>query len=52
VGVPAKVIKYRFDENTIESLINIAWWDWDRVSLEKNFNELNDVSGFIEKFKK
>ena len=52
VGVPAKVIKYRFDENTIESLINIAWWDWDRVSLEKNFKELNDVSSFIKKFKK
>jgi len=25
-GVPAKLIRYRFDENTIEELLNSAWW--------------------------
>lgn len=28
-GVPAKVIKYRFDEQTIEKLLKLAWWYWD-----------------------
>jgi len=51
VGVPAKVIKYRFDENTIASLLTIEWWNWDRKTLEKNFKDLNDVPSFIEKFK-
>jgi hypothetical protein len=51
VGVPAKVIKYRFDEKTIESLLSIEWWNWDRAQLEKNFKDLNDVPTFIEKFK-
>ena len=51
VGVPAKVIKYRFDETTIESLLTIEWWNWERAQLEKHFKALNDVKLFIEKFK-
>lgn len=27
-GVPAKVIKYRFDEKTIEKLLKIKWWEY------------------------
>lgn len=27
-GNPAKVIKSRFDESTINALLDIAWWDW------------------------
>ena len=29
VGTPAKVIKYRFDEQTVDRLLKIRWWDWD-----------------------
>lgn len=28
-GNPAKVVKKRFDEETIRRLLEIAWWDWD-----------------------
>jgi acetyltransferase-like isoleucine patch superfamily enzyme len=28
-GVPAKVIKYRFDEDTIKELLALKWWDYD-----------------------
>lgn len=27
VGVPAKVIKYRFPEETVNRLLKIRWWD-------------------------
>ena len=27
-GVPAKVIKYRFDQATVENLLRIKWWEW------------------------
>ena len=27
-GVPARIIKFRFDEQTIEELLDIRWWDW------------------------
>ena len=32
-GNPAQVIRYRFSEDQITSLLNINWWDWtdDRV---------------------
>jgi len=26
-GIPAKIIKYRFDEKTIEILLSLNWWD-------------------------
>ncbi len=28
-GNPAKVVKMRFDDKTIERLQHISWWDWD-----------------------
>lgn len=52
VGVPAKIIKYRFDEPTIKALMDIKWWDWDRATLEENYKDLNDLTLFIEKLKK
>lgn len=27
-GNPAKIIRYRFDENTIEKLLSSSWWDY------------------------
>ncbi|MDD4556197.1 MAG: CatB-related O-acetyltransferase [Alphaproteobacteria bacterium] len=27
VGCPARVLKFRFDENTIEKLLKLKWWD-------------------------
>ena len=27
-GVPARVIKYRFEEPVIERLLRLRWWDW------------------------
>ena len=29
VGVPAKVIRYRFDDETVQSLLELKWWDLD-----------------------
>lgn len=34
-GVPAKLIRYRFDPATIQKLLSIAWWDWPTEKLEK-----------------
>ncbi len=50
VGVPAKVIKYRFDEKTIEKLQEIAFWDWSHEQVRENFRDLLDVPSFIEKY--
>ena len=46
VGNPAQIIKYRFDEKTIERLLKIKWWDWDveKVKFAANFlrGDLNE----------
>jgi phosphonate metabolism protein (transferase hexapeptide repeat family) len=50
VGVPAKVIKKRFDDQTIAKLLEIRWWDWERASLEERFDDLIDMNVFLEKY--
>ena len=36
VGVPARVIKFRFDERTIRELLDIRWWDWPEETIMNN----------------
>jgi len=50
VGVPARVIKYRFPQNVADQLQAIAWWDWDRATLVERFNDLLDLDGFLAKY--
>jgi len=52
VGVPAKVIKKRFDDATIRQLLDSEWWNWDRTELEKNFDDLLDMKVFLAKHAK
>ena len=47
-GVPAKIIRYRYDEETINFLLEIKWWNKDITWLIANKELLID----IEKFKK
>jgi phosphonate metabolism protein (transferase hexapeptide repeat family) len=49
VGVPAQVIKYRFDADTVAQIMNTRWWDWDRRTLEERFNDLLDPEAFLQK---
>jgi phosphonate metabolism protein (transferase hexapeptide repeat family) len=50
VGVPARPIRRRFDEETIVRLLEIAWWDWDRATLEARFDDLLDLASFLAKY--
>ena len=47
-GNPAKIIKYRFPEKIIESLLRIKWWDWDIDKIHDNFKYFNRVEEFVE----
>ncbi len=35
-GVPAKLIRYRFDEEIRNGLEKLAWWDWSEEKLREN----------------
>ncbi len=35
-GVPAQLLKYRFDGDTIDKLCQLRWWDWDEAKVRQN----------------
>lgn len=50
-GNPARVVKYRFDEQTRAALLRISWWDWPEEKVTRLRHEIDspDVQGFIER---
>jgi acetyltransferase-like isoleucine patch superfamily enzyme len=48
VGIPAKVIKYRFDEQTIKRLLEMQWWNWPETDLQKVADKEFNVNEFIK----
>jgi len=40
-GVPAKIIKYRFNKEKIKKILDSEWWTWDLNKIKKQINELN-----------
>lgn len=35
-GVPARIIKYRFEKEIIEKLMTLEWWNWNVEKIRKN----------------
>ena len=52
VGVPARVIRFRFAENLRERLLALAWWDWDRQRLAAALPDFRHlpIEEFLEKY--
>ena len=48
-GIPARPIKKRFSEETIEKLLDLQWWDWPREKLAENIEAIKN--GCIEQIK-
>lgn len=50
-GNPAKILRYRFDEDTIAGLQKIAWWDWPPKLQQARREDLAlPVLAFVEKY--
>ena len=49
-GVPAKLIKYRFEKEKIEKLLMIKWWNWTREEIENNLEFFFQPDEFLCKF--
>lgn len=39
-GNPARCLKQRFDQNIIDELLTIAWWDWDIEKISRNLEAI------------
>lgn len=50
-GVPAKILRYRFDKTICENLEKITWWLWseDKIRMEVDILSSRDIDEFIEK---
>jgi acetyltransferase-like isoleucine patch superfamily enzyme len=51
-GVPAKVIKYRFEEDTIRLLHQVQWWNQSPTWLKEHAALMRDVNAFAQFFSK
>ena len=51
-GVPAKIIRYRFDKKTIERLLQLQWWDLDyRLFKDIEFDNIDRAIEQLEMLK-
>ena len=51
VGVPARIIRYRYAPDEIAALNRIAWGDWPDEKIRKNYNDFYlDIKEFIKKY--
>jgi aminocyclitol acetyltransferase len=49
-GVPAKVKRYRFQPDMIETLLRVKWWDWSADEINTNADALMSPELFMERF--
>lgn len=51
-GNPAKIIKYRFNEEIIKKLLTIKWWNWseEKILANSHYFSNENVSEFCDKF--
>lgn len=47
-GVPAKLIKKRFDDDKIAALLEMKWWDKGEVFIKEHIEKFYDVNRLIE----
>ena len=50
-GVPAKLIKKRFNDSTIEELLSFSWWDKDELWIKEHSSFFDDVNTFLKLLK-
>ena len=51
-GNPAREIRCRFDDEQVEALLAIAWWDWPDDVIRERVPQLSsgDVDGFLRRY--
>lgn len=52
-GIPATIVKMKYEKSTIESLQKIAWWNWENNKVEENWKDFYlPIESFINKWNK
>lgn len=51
-GNPARLIRKRFDDETIDAFEKMKWWEWDDNTIEKYADKFTVPSELIEAWKR
>ena len=51
-GVPAKIIRYRFDEETIKKLEHEQWWDKGLEYIKDNYIKMHIPNQYVKEIKR
>jgi len=49
-GLPAKEIKKRFNDEQIQKLLKIKWWDWDTNRIRKSTEFFSNIDLFLKNY--
>jgi acetyltransferase-like isoleucine patch superfamily enzyme len=49
-GNPAKIIRYRFQENQIKAMLSIRWWDWPKDIIKSRAVDFLNIDSFVKKY--
>lgn len=47
-GVPARVLRYRFEKEEIEKLLQVKWWNHDQEWIRKHRDKFRDIKSFLK----
>jgi acetyltransferase-like isoleucine patch superfamily enzyme len=47
-GIPAKHIKFRFEEEVVKKLLEIEWWNWSDEKLKSKLAEFRNPGAFVK----
>ncbi|MFC5701772.1 CatB-related O-acetyltransferase [Cohnella faecalis] len=50
VGIPAKVVRYRFEPAQCERLRQTRWWEWPEAKIRENRRLFGDADAFLSGF--
>lgn len=50
VGGANKLLKYRFDEDTIEGLLKLQWWNWDDKKIFDSLKYWHNPKDFLKRY--
>lgn len=48
-GNPARFIRKRFDDDIVNQISEIQWWDWEREKIISEANGFNNIESFVER---
>jgi len=49
-GNPAKLLRYRFEQQEIDFLLAYKWWEKDLLWIKDNYRRFHDIKSFVKDF--